>query len=142
MPRETIHLGQIVIEFLLTSAETNGALAMFEFSVAPGAKVPIPHLHRDYDETVYVLEGTMTFTIDGNVLELGPGESGFVPRGVVHGFNNLHGATARCLAVVTPALLGPEFFKEVAELVVAGGPPDVEKLKVVYARHGLVPAMP
>jgi hypothetical protein len=46
------------------------------------------------------------------------------------------------LAIVTPALIGPEFFKEMAVLVNAGGPPDVEKLKAVMLKHGLVPLMP
>ena len=48
----------------------------------------------------------------------------------------------KALAVITPALLGPDFFKEAAAIVNAGGPPDLEKLKVVLAKHGLVVAMP
>ena len=75
-------------------------------------------------------------------MDIGPGESCFVPRGAVHGFNNLKQTDAKALAVVTPALLGPDFFKEAAAIVNAGVPPDVEKLKAVMAKHGLVPAMP
>ena len=66
----------------------------------------------------------------------------FIPRGVVHGFNNLRADNARALAVITPALLGPNFFKECAEIVNAGGPPDIEKLKTVMNKHGLVPVLP
>ena len=73
-------------------------------------------------------------------MDIGPGESCFIPRGAVHGFNNLKPADAKALAVITPALLGPDFFKEAAAIVNAGGPPDVEKLKAVMAKHGLVPA--
>jgi hypothetical protein len=60
----------------------------------------------------------------------------------VHGFNDLHATTAKVLAVVTPARLGPEFFREMAALINAGGPPDLEKMKAVMAKHGLVPALP
>ena len=48
----------------------------------------------------------------------------------------------KALAIITPALLGPDFFKEAAPIVNAGGPPDVEKLTAVLLKHGLVPAMP
>ena len=60
----------------------------------------------------------------------------------VHGFNNLKQTDVKALAIITPALLGPDFFKEAAAIVNAGGPPDVEKLKAVMAKRGLVPAMP
>ena len=49
---------------------------------------------------------------------------------------------AKGLAVITPALLGPIFFKEVAEIVNAGGPPDLEKIGLVMAKHGLIPVVP
>ena len=84
----------------------------------------------------------ITFTVDGKPVDIGPGESCFVPRGAVHGFNNLKQTDVKALAIITPALLGPDFFKEAAAIVNAGGPPDVEKLKDVMAKHGLVPAMP
>ena len=85
----------------------------------------------------------MTFTVEGKVLDIGPGESCFVPRGAVHGFNNPKQQTdAKALAIVTPALIGPDYFKEMAAIVNAGGPPDVEKLKLVMLKHGLVPVIP
>ena len=75
-------------------------------------------------------------------MDIGPGESFFIRRGAVHGFNNLGQTDVKVLAVVTPALLGPDFFREAAEVVNVGGPPDVERLKAVLARHGLVAVMP
>ena len=142
MKRETIKAGQVTIEFLLEAADTNGSAAMFEFAVPAGAKVPIPHYHEHFDETIYGLAGIMTFTVDGKAIDIAPGETCFIPRGAVHGFENLKNEYAKALAVVTPALLGPIFFKEVAEIVNAGGPPDLEKLKLVMAKHGLIPAIP
>ncbi|MGN6341170.1 MAG: cupin domain-containing protein [Ginsengibacter sp.] len=142
MKRETIKVGQIIIDFLLEAADTNGSAAMFEFTVPVGAKVPIPHYHEHYDETIYGLEGTLTFTVDGKAIDIRPGETCFIPRGAVHGFDNLKQEDAKALAVITPALLGSIFFKEVGEIVNAGGPPDLQKLRLVMTKHGLVPVPP
>ncbi|HUI05368.1 MAG TPA: cupin domain-containing protein [Verrucomicrobiae bacterium] len=142
MNDDIIQVGQIGIRFLLESVDTNGAVAMFEFTVPVGAKVPVPHYHKQYDETIYGVDGVVTFTVEGKPVDIGPGESCFIPRGAVHGFNNLKQTDVKALAIITPALLGPDFFKEAAAIVNAGGPPDVEKLKAVLLEHGLVPAMP
>jgi len=140
MKNEIIRIGQLGIHFLLEAAETKGSIAMFEFMVPLGAKVPLPHSHEHYDETIYGVEGMLTFIVDGKTINIGPGESYFIPRGAVHGFNNLKETDAKALAVVTPALIGPDFFKETAIIVNAGGPPDLEKLKSILAKHGLVAA--
>ena len=140
--QEIIRVGQIEIHFLLEGKDSGGQLAMFEFTVPAGAKVPMPHCHERYDETIYGLEGVMTFTVNGQPTDIAPGQSCFIPRGAVHGFNNLRATTAKALAVVTPALLGPEFFRGMAALINAGRPPDLEKMKAVMAKHGLVPALP
>ncbi|MEO8712270.1 MAG: cupin domain-containing protein [Parafilimonas sp.] len=142
MKKETIKAGQITIDFLLEAADTNGSAAMFEFTVPAGAKVPIPHYHEHFDETIYGLNGILTFTVEGKAIDIAAGETCFIPRGAVHGFDNLKQEDAKGLAVITPALLGPIFFKEVAVIVNAGGPPDLEKLKLVMEKYGLIPAMP
>lgn len=142
MNREIIRTRQIEVNFLLTAADTNGSVAMFEFKVPVGAKVPLPHYHKEYDETIYGLEGVITFTVEGKAVDIGPGESCFIPRGAVHGFNNLKQEDANVLAVVTPALISPDYFRDIAALVNAGGSPDLEKIKAVMAKHGLVAVMP
>lgn len=142
MKSEIIRVGQVSIKFLMEAADTNGSVAMFEFTVPVGAKVPLPHYHKLYDETIYGLEGVVTFTVEGKPVDIGPGESLFIRRGAVHGFTNLKQTDVKALAVITPALLGPDFFREAAAIVNAGGPPDLEKLKIVLAKHGLVAAMP
>ena len=142
MTKETIQAGQIKVDFLLEAADTNGAVAMFQFTVPAGAKVPLPHYHENFDETIYGLEGVMTFTVEGKTVNVVPGETCFIPRGAVHGFNNFNQEDAKAMAVITPALLGPIYFKEIAEIINAGGPPDIGKLKMVMSKHGLVPAMP
>src|SRR5436190_20883904 len=117
MKNEIIRVGQIEIKFLLEAADTNGSVAMFEFTVPVGAKVPLPHSHKHYDETIYGVEGVLTFTEEGKAVEIAPGESCFIPRGAVHGFKNLKQTDAKALAIITTALIGPDFFKETAAIV-------------------------
>lgn len=142
MRAETIRIGQITIDFLLEASDSNGTVAIFEFTVPAAAKVPMPHSHLHYDETIYGLAGEMNFTVGNTTVRVGHGDSLFIPRGEVHGFKNLGQVDAKALAVVTPALIGPEFFREMGDIVNVGGPPNVEKLKAVMAKHGLVPAFP
>jgi hypothetical protein len=65
-----------------------------------------------------------------------------IPRGVVHRFDNNHDVDAKMLAIVTPGILDPDYFREVAAVVQAatGGPPDPAAIAEVMRRHGLTPA--
>src|SRR5213592_51948 len=98
MTSEEIRIGQLAIRFLVEGDETGGALAVFEFDVPAGAKVPIPHSHDAYEETLYGLEGVLTWTLDGEKQDVGPGEALCIPRGVVHHFVNEGAVTAKVLA--------------------------------------------
>ena len=115
---------------------------MFEFDVPAGSKVAAGHSHDGYEETVYGVEGVLTWTIDGVPTDIGPGEALCIPRGAVHQFDNTQSVDARALAVVTPGILGPDYFREVAAVLdaAAGGPPDFAALGEVMRRHGLTPA--
>ncbi len=115
---------------------------MFEFDVPAGARVPIPHSHDGYEETIYGLAGTLTWTVDGMTTEVGPGDAIFIPRGVVHGFENVGDTDATALAIVTPGILGPGYFRDLAAIVAAaaGGPPDPAAMAAVMRSHGLTPA--
>jgi quercetin dioxygenase-like cupin family protein len=142
MAQEKIRIGGIDVRFLIEGEQTNGALAMFEFGVAAGTKVPAPHSHDAFDETIYGLEGVLTWTVDGEAHHVGPGEVLAIPRGVVHGFDNTGETDARALGIVTPGILGPAYFREIAEVLAqaAPGPPDLPALAEVMRRHGLTPA--
>lgn len=139
--RDAIRLGTITVRFLVEGSSTEGALALFEFCVPGGAKVPGAHSHDAYDETIYGLEGTLSWTVDGSRTEVRQGDVLHIPRGAVHRFHNEAEADARGLAVVTPGLLGPDYFREIgAVLAAAAGPPDPTTLADVMRRHGLTPA--
>ena len=140
-PKEIIRLGQIEIRFLLDSEDTDGSVAMFEFIVPPGARVPAPHYHEHVDEVAYGLDGTLTMTIDGKPTDIGPGDRCFVPRGVVHHFVNAGTVPSRTLAVLTPARIGAAYFRDIAALL-ASGPPDPAKVAEVMRQHGLIVVPP
>ena len=139
--RDEIRVGDMAIRFVLEGEESGGSVAIFEFSVPPGARIAAAHSHDGYDETIYGLEGVLTWTLEGTPTDVGPGETFFIPRGAVHHFDNGGDVDARALAVVTPGILGPAFFEEVAAVIdAADGPPDVAAIGAVMRRHGLTPA--
>lgn len=70
---DTIRIGQIEIRFRLEAADTGGKLTMFECLVPANARVPIPHSHDSFDETIYGLEGSLSWTVGGRKFELGAG---------------------------------------------------------------------
>lgn len=142
MTDDVIRVGQVEIRFRLQAAETGGLFAMFEGVVPAGARVPIPHSHEAFDETIYGLEGVSDWTLEGEGITVGPGDVLFIPRGRVHHFENRGAQDARMLSVVTPGVLGPEFFREMADVVNAPGPLDIQRMASVMLRHGLRPAPP
>ena len=138
----TIQLGAIRIEFLVDAGDSDGTVTLFECSVPVGARVPVAHSHDAFEETIYGLEGTCTWTIDGEALEIGPGGSACIRRGQVHGFENRGNDDVKFLAIATPGVFGPAYFHDLAEVLAAGGPPDPVALKAVMRAHGLTPAPP
>ena len=137
-----ITVGQLVIRFLLEGEASGGSVAVFEFVVPAGARVPIAHSHDGYEETLYGLDGTLTWKIDGRSVDVGPGEVLCIPRGAVHRFDNDHEVDARMLGIVTPGILRSDYFRELGALVdaAAGGPPDPTAIGKVMRSHGLTPA--
>ncbi len=137
---EEIRIGQMAIRFLVDGTESNGSVAIFEFDVPVGTRVPIAHSHDGYEETVYGVRGTLTWTVEGTTTDVGPGEALLIPRGVVHHFANNQDVDATALAIVTPGLLGPGYFNDLAETISPGAPPDFAAIAAVMHKHGLTPA--
>jgi uncharacterized cupin superfamily protein len=135
-----VKVGQMEIRYLVDGAG-KGGLGVFELKVPPGSNVPPPHSHTKNEECVYVLEGTLRYSVDKESRDLRPGEWMSTPRGSVHQFSNPHSETARALIMLTPDI-GEQYFRDVGAVVNAGGPPDRMKLVEVMSRYGLVPAAP
>jgi quercetin dioxygenase-like cupin family protein len=139
--REEIRVGEMAIRFLLEGDESAGTVAVFEFDVPAGSKVAAPHSHDGYEETIYGLEGSLVWTVEGDPDAVGPGDVICIPRGAVHQFANTGALDAKALAIVTPGILGPDYFREVAAILDAAtnGPPDPAAIAAVMRRHGLTP---
>ena len=139
--REEIKVGDLAIRFLVEGGQSAGSVAVFEFDVPAGTKVAAAHSHDGYEETVYGLVGVLTWTVEGTTTDVGPGEALCIPRGAVHHFDNSGDRDATALAIVTPGILGPYYFREVAAIInLAAGPPDLAAIAAVMRRHGLTPA--
>jgi quercetin dioxygenase-like cupin family protein len=142
---ETIRLGPLTVRFLLAGDNSTGSIAAFEVFVPATQRLAAPaHSHDHYEETIYGLDGVLTWTVDGKPFDVGPGQALCIPRGAVHRFDNNGSADAKALCVITPAAIGPQYFRESAEVInaAAGGPPDRVKMAEIMRRHGLTPAPP
>jgi quercetin dioxygenase-like cupin family protein len=138
---DTLTVEGMEIRFLVEGKDSAGMLAVFEFAVPAGVRIAVAHSHDGYEETIYGLAGVLTWTVDGEETGLGEGEALVIPRGAVHEFANRTDVEAKALAIATPGVIGPDFFREVATILdaAAGGPPDVDALVAVMLAHGLTP---
>ena len=142
---ETIHIGPLAVRFLITGETSNGSIAAFELTVPGAQRLMGPaHSHDQYEETIYGIDGVLTWTVDRKPIEVGPGQALCIPRGAVHRFDNYGTQEAKALCVITPAAIGPQYFRESAEVInaAAGGAPDRAKMVEIMRRHGLTPAPP
>lgn len=140
MTTTEINAGQLRIRYLVDGSQT-ASMGMFELTVPPASNVPPPHSHSNNEELIYVLEGTLRYSVGTDTRDLTAGQSMRTPRGTAHAFSNPFEGVARALIVLSPDI-GAQYFKDVAEVVNAGGPPDKAALVAVMNRYGLVPSAP
>ena len=136
-----LKIGQLEIRYLMDGTLTGAGVGMFELTVPPGARVPPAHSHSGNEEIVYVLEGTLRYSVDAETRDLKAGERMYTPRGSVHAFSNPHDRPAKALIILTPDI-GLKYFREVAEVASAPGGPNPAKMAEVMSRYGLVLARP
>lgn len=136
---ETIRIGPMSVTFLKTRHETGGVFDLFELTIPPLIHVPTPHIHRQYDETIFGLNGHMTWTLDDKPTPVNRGSVLFIPRGVPHFYENRHHTPARVLCLQTPGIMGPEYYKELASLYTQDGIADLASITSTMSRYGIVP---
>src|SRR6516225_2093158 len=113
---DTITVGALGVRFLVEATDSNGTVSVFECYVPANSRMPAPHSHDGFEETIYGVEGVTTWTIDGQTVEVGPGEAVCVQRGQVHGFVNHGDVDATFLAIATPGVFGRAYFREIGEV--------------------------
>jgi mannose-6-phosphate isomerase-like protein (cupin superfamily) len=126
-------------EVKATSKETDGGMTAMQMTIPVGMGPP-PHVHN-CAEAVYVIEGTARFDIDGRTVEAGPGTFFYFPEGTLETFEPT--SQVRLLMIYAPGGMD-EFFAEAGEPATARevppapeGPPDLERLAAIAAKHGL-----
>jgi mannose-6-phosphate isomerase-like protein (cupin superfamily) len=107
-------------------------VAIFESMPEPGVPAALPHRHWEADEAFYVLEGQVEFLVEERLVRGTSGTFVFIPRGVVHGFRNPGPGPAKMLVLIWPAR-GLRPVKELGALLAAGGPPDPEQIRAIFA---------
>jgi quercetin dioxygenase-like cupin family protein len=148
---EGVNLLALGVRFMIDGAATGGAFSLVEHPLPPRALGSPLHIHRNEDEYSYVLEGRVGVQLGDEVLEAGPGELVFKPRGQQHAFWNAGDEPARLLEIISPAGF-ENYFRELAPLL--GAPErdeaaigevirryeleiDFETIPVLAERHGL-----
>jgi len=135
----TIRVGEMSVTFIKTRHETGGAFDLFELTIPPLACIPLPHIHRKYDETIFGVDGTMTWALRDKPTEVRRGTTLFIPRGTPHFYANRTHTAARILCLQTPGVMGPEYYLEIAALYRNNRHPDLAGIGAVMSRYGVVP---
>ena len=143
----TVALVGDVYRFLATGADTNGKYALIEALVGPGGGPP-PHVHSREEESFYILEGEITFTINGERVVAPAGMFANMPVGTPHSFKNESNKPAKMLVSVAPAGLEKMFMEigvPLAEGATTASPPtreDIEKLLAIAPKYGIEIRLP
>src|SRR5678816_898343 len=122
MGTNEIKVGQLGINYIVDGSDS-GSLGKLKLTVPTGSNVPPPHSHSNDEECVYVLAGTLRYSVGAEARDLTPGQTMSTPKGVVHSFSNPFAETARALIVLSPDI-GAQYFRDVAAVASAAGPPD------------------
>jgi uncharacterized cupin superfamily protein len=109
-----------------------------ERTLPPDGRTPPPHRHSGNEEAYFVLDGDVTFILDGSMSTRGAETFVLVPAGAAHTFGNTSDAPARLLVIHAPALDG--YFAELEQLWAGDEPPATEQERALMSRHGMEPA--
>lgn len=126
-----------VMDFKALAATTGGRFSLMERSLPPGGRMPPAHRHAGCTEAFFVLEGDVTFVLDGTDHVRGPGNFVLVPDGAAHTFGNQRPHLARVLVLHAPAMDG--YFTELELLWSGAEPPSPEDERALMARYGMLP---
>jgi quercetin dioxygenase-like cupin family protein len=122
--------------YLLRDEDTGGQFALIEHTIPPRTLAAPMHVHEREDEYSYVLVGRVGVQVGEEVTEAGPGELVAKLRGVPHAFWNAGDEEARLLELISPPAFA-SYFVEMAPVLSANGPPDVEQLGAIQQKYGL-----
>ena len=124
--------------FKALSEQTGGTLEAIELAFPPGGQLP-PHLHRQFDEAIYVAEGELTVQAGDRTANMRAGSFAYIPRDTVHRVENTGTSSAKILLWETPAPGIDKMMEELDQLQLPPGPPDMDKLVPVLLKYDIEP---
>lgn len=127
------------IHVRVRSEDTNGTYGLVEQIVPAGFPGPPLHVHPEFEETFYVIDGHIAVRVGDEAHEAGPGSVAVVPRGTPHTFANPTDRPVRMLVLVTPGGFERYFEALAAAVGERGGYPPAEELIALSLAHGTVP---
>lgn len=132
----SVHLYALGVRFMIDGSQTGGRFSLVEHPLPPRALGSPIHTHHDEDEYSYVLEGRFGVQLGEEVIEAGPGDLVFKPRGIAHAFWNAGDEPGRLLEMISPAGF-EHYFRDLAPLLTGGpdGGRDEEAIARLLARH-------
>ena len=122
--------------YMLRGEDTDGQFALLEHTIPPRTLAAPTHTHEHEDEFSYVLAGRVTVQVGDEVIEAGPGELVAKPRGLPHAFWNAGDEEVRMLELISPPAFAT-YFAEMAPVLSADGPPDVQQLGAIRQKYAL-----
>ena len=127
------------VDILVPAEATTGAFSLLRFANPAGCWTP-PHLHRNEDETVFVLSGTLRVETEERAMDVGPGQAMVLSRGRPHRLGNPGAQEVRCLVLCTPGGFDA-FVRAAGRPMPHGGPAmdetDIARLIQAAPRHGI-----
>ena len=118
MDNDTITVGELGVRFLIEAADSNGSASVFECHVPADSRMPLPTAttasRRRSTGSRAPRPGRSTAKLSTSRLA-----RQCVSRGQIHGFENHSDVDATFLAIATPAVFAPAYFREIAEVLAA-----------------------
>ncbi len=133
---ESLSIGGFGVIFKVLNNTTGGSISVVEHTLAPKALAAAPHRHRFEDEITYVLEGEVSILQGDDLTVARPGSYVVKPRGIFHTFWNAADKPARMIEMIAPGGF-ENYFRELAPLIPADAPPDMDRLFALAERYGL-----
>lgn len=131
-----------LMSILVSSEDTNGSFSLIHGYEIKGLEPP-PHVHTREDESFYILDGEINYTVDHEVFHARKGDWIFLPRNVQHSFQ-VQTDQAEVIIHLSPGGF-EKYFMEMSEPAKAliipprpDGPPDVQRIIETAARYGVL----
>ncbi len=133
---EGMHLDMLgtLATFKAFTRDTNGAYCLFEGRIMPNQRAPL-HFHPIDDESFFILEGRFTFHLGDEQIDATAGTYIFVPRGTIHGYENISDAPGRLLVLVSPGDKHEEHFLHYGRQIADSSEPLIQPSPEAIARY-------